>query len=250
MSDSINAATVAVVTGANRGIGRALVDALLARGVARVYAGARRPETLADLAAAHGGRVVALALDVTDDAQVAAAAARASDATLVLNNAGLALGLGDPLTAPHLIPQLREQVAVNVEGVLRMTAAFAPVLAKNGGGAIANIGSVASLTAFPPFITYSVSKAAVHSLTQATRAHLAGQGTAVHGVYPGPIDTDMAKDLPMDKTSPRATAEAILDGITAGEEEIYPDPFGQQIGAAYATGPKALERQMAGASAG
>jgi len=241
----ITASTVAFVTGANRGIGFALVEALLARGVAKVYAGARNPSSLASLVARSAGRVVAVQIDVTKPAEITAAAAAAPDVTLLINNAGVATGLGASFTDPAIVADGQYEWQVNVQGTLLVTQAFAPILARNGGGALANLASVAGLASFPAFITYSASKAAVHSLTQGTRAHLAAQGTQVSGVYPGPIDTDMAKDLPLEKTSAADTAIAILDGIDAGDEEIFPDAFSRQIGEIYATSPKTVEQNFA-----
>jgi NAD(P)-dependent dehydrogenase (short-subunit alcohol dehydrogenase family) len=128
-------------------------------------------------------------------------------------------------------------------GPFAVTQAFAPVLAKNGRSAVVNIASIASLVNFALLASYSASKAAAHSLTQATRAMLKDQGTQVFGVYPGPIDTRMAKDIPLDKTSPADAARAIIAGIEAGTEEIFPDPMSQGMGAAYLASPKELERQ-------
>jgi NAD(P)-dependent dehydrogenase (short-subunit alcohol dehydrogenase family) len=240
------AGTTALVTGANRGIGRAIVEALLARGAARVYAAARRPESLADLVAASGGRVVPLTLDVTRPEEVRAAAAAAGDVRLLVNNAGVVGKFDGALTDQAWPAAARDEFEVNVLGLLSVTQAFAPILARHAGGAILNLSSVAGLVAFPVLATYSASKAAVHSLTQATRMMLAPQETFVAGVYPGPIDTDMAREIPLEKASPAATAVAILDGLEAGAEEIFPDPMSQQIGELFLRSPKALERQIAG----
>jgi NAD(P)-dependent dehydrogenase (short-subunit alcohol dehydrogenase family) len=239
------AGTTALVTGANRGIGRAIVEALLEKGSAKVYATARQPEALADLVAASGGRVVPLVLDVRRPEEVRAAAAAAGDVRLLINNAGVVAKFDGLLTDPAWQAAARDEFEVNVLGLLSVTQAFAPILARKSGGAILNLASVASLVSFPIIATYSASKAAVHSLTQATRMMLAPQGTFVAGVYPGPIDTDMARDLQLEKASPASTALAILDGLEAGTEEIFPDPFSQQIGALFLQGPKAAERQIA-----
>ncbi len=239
------AGTTALVTGANRGIGRAIVEALLARGAAKVYAAARRPESLTDLVAASGGRVVPLVLDVTRPEQIAAAAKAAGDVQLLVNNAGVVAKLDGALTDPAWLPAARDEFEVNVLGLFAVTQAFAPNLARHGGGAILNLASVVSFVAFPLVATYSASKAAVHSLTQSTRIWLAPQGTFVGGVYPGPIDTDMARDFPLEKTSPAAAALAILDGLEAGNEEIFPDAMSQQAGELFLKSPKALEQQFA-----
>ncbi len=244
MTYSIKDKTV-LVTGANRGIGEALVNALLAAGAGKVYAAARHLTDLTPLTARHGARVVPLELDVTDPAQIAKAAATASDVQLLVNNAGFAGHAGAPLTDPKWLTAGRREMDVNFFGTLAVTQAFAPVLAKNGGGAIANLASVASLVGFPLLFAYSASKAAVHSLTQSTRVLLKSQGTQVFGVYPGPIDTRMAEGLPLDKTSPVDAAKAIVAGIEAGNEDIFPDAMSQMMGAGFFKSPKELERQVA-----
>jgi short-subunit dehydrogenase len=250
MSVQLNGIT-ALVTGTNRdrGIGRALVAALLARGAARVYAAARRIDTLTELAASSNGRVVPVQLDVTVPADVARAAALASDVRLLVNNAGVAAQFGAEFADPAWLTAGRTEFEVNVLGTLALTQAFAPVLAGNGGGAVVNIVSVAGLVNFPALASYSASKAALHSITQAMRAQLRGQGTFVAGVYPGPIDTEMADGIEWEKTAPATAARNILDGLEAGREEIFPDPMAQQIAELYQTDPKALERQMTGVAA-
>lgn len=237
--------SVALVTGSNRGIGRSIVEALVARGAAKVYAAARTPEGVADLVAAHGGRVVALELDVTDPTEIAAAATATGDVDLLINNAGIATGLGLSIADPAVMDGATAEMEVNYFGLLRMTQAFAPALASNGGGSIVNLSSVAGLTAFAPFVSYSASKAAVRSLIQSARVNLAGQGTQVIGVYPGPIDTEMAKDLPFDKTSPAHVANEILDAVEAGTLDVYPDPFSQDFGSRFEASPAALEQHVA-----
>ena len=234
--------TVAFVTGANRGIGRAVVQALLDRGAAKIYAGARRPETLAALAAASGGRVVPVKLDVTRPFEVQAAAAQAPDVTLIVNNAGVVSQFGGAFTDKVWLTAAREEYEVNVLGALAVSQAFAPILAQNGGGALVNVSSVAGLVALDVLTSYSASKAALHSVTQATRKALKAQGTYVAGVYPGPIDTDMAKDIDWPKATPAAAATAILDGLEAGDEEIFPDPMSRELGSLFLSSPKTLER--------
>lgn len=235
--------SVAFVTGANRGIGRAITEALLERGVDKVYAAARKPETLADLAERHGDRVVPLELDVTDTAQVRAAAERTGDVQILVNNAGVAVGGG--LTDDGIVEAARTEMEVNYFAPLDLLHRFAPILEANGGGVIVNVASVAGLSNFPFYPTYSASKAAAHSLTQAARALLANQNTAVHGVYPGPVDTDMSKDFDMDKASPEDVANAILDGLEAGVVDIFPDTFAEDFGQQFGTSPKASEEQLA-----
>lgn len=233
--------TVAFVTGANRGIGKAFVEALLYNGARKIYAAARNPESLAGLVAAGAGRVIAVALDVTDRQQIANAA-KNTDVTLLINNAGVA-GY-NAFIAGETTDPARQEMETNYFAVLDMIRAFAPVLADNGGGAIINIASVASLVNFPVLGSYSASKAAVHSLTQGVRAELAGQGTHVLGVYPGPIDTDMAANVDMEKTAPSEVARAVLAGLEAGEDDIYPDPMAVDLHANLLANPKAVEKQV------
>ena len=237
--------TIALVTGANRGIGRALVDALLARGAAKVYATARSLDSLKELVASSGGRVVPLQLDVTNPEQVRAAAAAAGDVRLLINNAGVVKKFGGEFTDPQWIPASREEFETNVIGVLSVTQAFAPALTSRSGSAVVNLSSVAGLVNFPVITTYSASKAAAHSLTQAIRTQLTPHNVYVAGVYPGPIDTDMAREIDLEKISAEAAAHAILDGIEARREEIFPDPFSIQFGALYGRDPKAVEAQYA-----
>jgi NAD(P)-dependent dehydrogenase (short-subunit alcohol dehydrogenase family) len=149
---------------------------------------------------------------------------------LLINNAG--------------IEASREDMEVNVLGPFALTRGFAPVLAKNGDGGLVNILSVVSLVSFPSAITYSASMAAAHSITQATRSHLRAQGTYVAGAYAGPVDTDMGKDIPMEKVSPESFAQAILKAIEAGVEDILPDVVSLEMGKAFFADPKALERQV------
>jgi NAD(P)-dependent dehydrogenase (short-subunit alcohol dehydrogenase family) len=232
--------SVALVTGASRGIGRALTEALLARGVRKVYATARNPESLRAL---RDERLVALRLDVTDAVQIRVAAEAAPDVEIVFNNAGVALAEG--IADSTVLSQARREMEVNYFGPLQLLQSLAPSLARNGGGAVVNIGSAAGLTNVPFLPTYSASKAALHSLTQAARILLRSQGTAVFGVYAGPVDTDMVRELAMPKTSARDVAFAILDGIEAGQEDIFPDPFAVDFGRRFQASPKASERQIA-----
>ncbi len=237
--------STALVTGSNRGIGRAIAEALLEGGAKKVYAAARRPESVAELAEKYGERVVALELDVTNRTQVRAAADTASDVDLLINNAGIAELSGSPFEDEQWLEAGRREFEVNALGTFDVTQRFAPVLARNGGGAVANVVSIAGLANYPLFLSYSLSKAALHSLTQATRLFLGAQGTKVFGIYPGPVDTDMAEEVEFDKVSPAHVAETILAGIEAGTEEIYPDPMAEQFGAGFEASPKGLEQQVA-----
>ncbi len=238
--------TAALVTGGNRGIGRALVEELLAGGARKVYVGTRDLSAVDELSKAHGERVVPLRLDVTDRGQVESAAALAGDVRLLINNAGLALPVPSEIDTEKLLESGRKEMEVNLFGTLSVTRAFAPILAANGGGAVVNIVSVAGMVNFPSFFTYSLSKAALHSLTQGFRTLLAPQRTLVVGVYPGPVETEMAKTIELPKTPARDVAKAILDGVEAGREEILPDPMAKQVGEIYFRDPKGLEKQMEG----
>jgi NAD(P)-dependent dehydrogenase (short-subunit alcohol dehydrogenase family) len=231
---------VALVTGANRGIGRALTEALLTRGVKKVYATARNPETLRAL---RDERLVPLRLDVTDMEQIRAAGEAASDVELVFNNAGVVLAKG--IADSTVLDQARREMEVNYFGPLQLLHRLAPTLARNGGGAIVNIGSLAGLTNLPIAPTYSASKAALHSLTQAARLLLGAQRTSVFGAYLGPVDTDMNRELAIPKASPHDVAFAILDGIEAGQEDIFPDAFAVDFGRQFGSSPKTAERQFA-----
>jgi NAD(P)-dependent dehydrogenase (short-subunit alcohol dehydrogenase family) len=239
------AGKTALVTGANRGIGRAIVEALLERGASKVWAGARQAEALADLKAAHKDRLEVLTLDVTREEDVVAAARKATDVALLVNNAGVANLLGTPPTDGEWVRAGRREFDVNVFGSFAMSQAFAPVLARGGGGAIVNVNSVAGLASVPALLSYSASKAALHSLTQGLRAGLKDQGIQVFGVYPGPVDTEMSAGFPVEKASPIDVARAVLDGLAAGTEDIFPDPMAKQVGETFLKSPKAAEEQLA-----
>jgi NAD(P)-dependent dehydrogenase (short-subunit alcohol dehydrogenase family) len=232
--------SVAFVTGANRGIGRAFVEHLLERGVAKVYASARDVSKLAGLTT--DPRVVAVSLDIGIADQVIDAAQKFTDVNVLINNAGIATFTG--LIAAGDISEARAEMEINYFGTLNVTRAFAPVLAKNGGGAMVNLASIASYVNFPVLGGYSASKAAVHSLTQGVRAELAAQGTQVIGVYPGPIDTEMAEGFPMDKTPPQEVARSVVDAIIDGTEDVYPDPMSVEMHAGILGNPKAVEQQV------
>jgi len=231
---------IALVTGANRGIGRALSEALLSRGVKKLYAAARESEALNEL---RDARVVPLLLDVTDAKQIRAAGAAAQDVTLLFNNAGVTLNA--EIWSAAAFEQARREMEVNYFGPLQMLREFAPILGKNGGGAWITVGSAAGLSNVPMFPTYSASKAALHSLTQCARVLLAAQGSAVFGAYPGPVDTDMVRELAMPKAPARDVANAILDGMESGQEDIFPDSFSRDFGRQFESSPKAAERRVA-----
>lgn len=232
----------ALVTGANRGLGREIVRALLEAGAARVYAAGRDPAKLAATVALSPQCVVALQLDVTDPARVAALPTEAGDVTLLVNNAGV-LHFGRMLEID--IGAVEQDIDTNFYGPLAMTRAFAPVIERNGGGAVVNVLTLLSMVSAPAFSAYNVSKAAAWSMTQSFRAELAGKGVAVVGVFPGGIDTDMLAGVEAPKTPPAEVANAILRGLTEGLEDIFPDPMSQQVYAGWRADHKAVERQFA-----
>lgn len=223
-----------LVTGANRGIGRALVAEALSRGAKRVYAGTRQPLTHPD------GRVTPLTLDVTSAAQIQAAAEQVEALDLLINNAGI--WLYDDLSDRAALDR---HLAVNLFGTYGVTQAFLPLLTCSRGAIVNNV-SLMALAALPLTPAYSISKAAAFSLTQSLRALLAGQGVRVHAVLTGPVDTDMTRGFDIPKASPESVARAIFDGVEKGEEDIFPDPLSQTMAASWRSGAaKALERQNA-----
>jgi NAD(P)-dependent dehydrogenase (short-subunit alcohol dehydrogenase family) len=223
-----------LVTGANRGIGQALVEEALARGASRVYAGTRRPLTHPD------GRVTPLILDVTSAEQIQAAVERVASLDILINNAGLAIyeDLSDPAALEKLL-------AVNLYGTYGVSRAFLPLLSASAG-TIVNVLSLAAVVAVPVMPAYSISKAAAFSLTQSMRAQLSGRGVRVHAVLGGPVDTDMSRVLDIPKAAPESVARGIFDGVDKGEEDIFPDILSASITEGWYGGvSKALERQNA-----
>lgn len=222
-----------LITGANRGIGRALVEEALRRGVLKVYAGTRGPWQHSDK------RVTPLTLDVTNAEQIQRAVGQIDRLDVLINNAGISIY--DDLTKPEVIEQ---HLAVNLFGSLNVTRAFLPSL-KRSKGAIVNHISIVALAALPVMSGYSISKAAALSMTQSLRALLAGQGMTVHAILTGPVDTGMTRGIDYPKASPETAAVGIFDGLEKGEEEIFPDPMSQSIAEGWRNGvAKAVERQM------
>jgi NAD(P)-dependent dehydrogenase (short-subunit alcohol dehydrogenase family) len=223
-----------LITGANRGIGRALVNEALRRGAKRVYAGTRGALQDADK------RVMALTLDVTNISQIQRAADEVESLDLLINNAGIAIY--DDLSN---LDVLEKHLAVNFLGLLKVTNAFLPLLKKSKGAIVNNL-SLAGLAALPIIPSYSISKAAAFNMTQSLRALLASEGVSVHAVVLGPVDTDMNRGFEIPKAAPESAAQGIFDGLEKGEEEIFPDPASQSIADAWRSGAlKALERQFA-----
>jgi len=237
------AGSVALVTGANRGIGRSYVKTLLAMGAKKVYAAARDIKGVEDLVKANPGKVEAVRLDVTNEAEAKAAAAKCKDVSLLVNNAG-ANGSSGALAAGSLDAAHRE-MTVNYFGVLYLTRAFGPVLKTNGGGAIINMLSVVSRVNIPALGTYCASKAAAWSLTQAARAELAKQGTLVVGIFPGAVDTDMAKGIDMPKLDPNDVASIALKAVETGTEDVDVGDMAQGVAAGLLANPKKVEKEFA-----
>ena len=226
---------VVLITGANRGIGRALVEEALRRGAKRVYAATRQPFTHSD------GRVTPLTLDVTNAEQIQTAVEKVQALDILINNAGVDLH-NDLSDRAHL----ERHLAVNLFGTYGVSQAFLPLVARSQG-AVVNILSLAALASVPFTPSYSVSKAAAFSLTQSLRALWAARGVKVHAVMAGPVDTDMTRYLDIAKFSPESVARGIFDGLEKGEEDIFPDPMSESIAEGWRNGAsKALERQFAG----
>ncbi len=223
-----------LITGANRGIGQALVEEALRRGAQRVYAGTRQPLAHPD------GRVTSLTLDVTDAAQIRAAVECVGSLDILINNAGLALydDLSDRAT-------IERHLAVNLFGPYGVTQAFLPLLTRSRGAIVNNV-SMMALAPLPLTPAYAISKAAAFNLTQSLRALLAGRGVTVHAVLTGPTDTDMTRGFDIPKASPESVARAIFDGVDNGEEDIFPDPMSASMAESWRSGAvKAFEHEYA-----
>lgn len=223
-----------LVTGANRGIGRALVEEALRRGARRVYAATRTDFSHLD------ARVTPVALDVTDPAQIRQAAAGVDSLDVLINNAGIASY--DDLSDRTV---LERHLAVNLFGMNDVINAFLPLLVRSRGTVVNNL-SVNALAPLPMIASYSISKAAAFNLTQSLRSLLAPRGVAVHAVLTGPVDTDMSRGLEIPKASPESVAKAVFDGVARGEDEIFPDDMSGSLAQSWHTGAaKVLERQYA-----
>jgi NAD(P)-dependent dehydrogenase (short-subunit alcohol dehydrogenase family) len=223
-----------LITGANRGIGRALLEEALKSGAKRVYAGTREPFSHSD------ERVMSLTLDVTNEVQIQEAVVSVGSLDILVNNAGI--DLHDDLSDRSGIDR---HLAVNLFGMHGVTQGFVPLLARSQG-AIVNILSLSALASVPFSPAYAISKAAAFSMTQSLRALWAGRGVKVHAVFPGPVHTDMTRSLDIPKTSAESVARAILDGMGRGEEDIFPDSMSGGIAESWRSGVvKTLERQLA-----
>jgi len=232
--------SVALVTGANRGLGARLTAELLRAGAAKVYATARTP---AVAAADTDPRVQPLTLDVTDPASVTAAATAAPDVTVLINNAGV-LAFGSALEGD--LDSFERDLRTNYLGTLRVTRAFTPALQRNAPAAVVNILTLIALAPAGPMAGYSASKAAAHSITQALRAELRDRGITVLGAYPGGIDTDMLAGVEAPKAPPEVVAERIIASLAAGQTVVFPDDTSASAGSVYLSDPLQLERLLAG----
>lgn len=229
------ASKTVLITGANRGIGRALVEEALRRGAKRIYAGTRSGLDIVD------ERVTAVKLDVTDDSQIEQAVRQVTSLDVLINNSGIAPY--DDLSDPSVIERA---LAVNFFGMYKVSRAFLPLL-KRSGGAIVNNLSVVALAPVPLIPSYALSKAAALSMTQSLRALVASQGVTVHGVFLGPIDTDMNRGFEIPKAAPEVAAHGIFDGLENKQEDIFPDPMSESIADEWRNGvAKSLERQNSG----
>jgi NAD(P)-dependent dehydrogenase (short-subunit alcohol dehydrogenase family) len=234
---------IALVTGANGGIGSHFVEQLLQLQASKIYVCARTISKLQTLVALYPVRIIPIELDVTNPESVTAAAAQCSDVTLLINNAGTSLNHGI-IAAPDL-EAAKAEMDVNYFGMVAMCRAFAPILKQQGGGAIVNILSLLGKVNLPFSGSYSASKAAAISMTQCVRAELNAQKTLVVGVMPGTVDTDLAKSWPDPKVAPGEVAEAALQAVIDGLEDVYPGEQAAQVSAQLLADPKGVEKYMA-----
>jgi NAD(P)-dependent dehydrogenase (short-subunit alcohol dehydrogenase family) len=235
---------IALVTGANGGIGQYYIQGLQVSGASRIYAGARNPDSLKDIAAADPDRVIPIPLDITDETSVKAAAETYSDVNLLINNAGV--GFNQRLVANANFDKMRSEIEVNYFGMLRMCLAFAPALKVNGGGAIVNMLTILAKVNFPLNASYCASKAAALLATQGIRAELAPQKTLVVGVMPGTVDTRMSQDFPPPKVAPEEVVRTALQAVVDEVEDVYPGEQAQEMQAQLLQDPKAVEKWIAG----
>ena len=230
-----------LVTGANRGIGFALVEKSLEKGAAKVYATYRSVNNRSTLDE-FGERVIPVHLDLGDQATIAQLTQSVPSLNILINNAGILSALS---VLENTEEQLRNDIETNVFGTLAVTKAMLPVLKKESSAAIVNVASIASLAAMPSLGGYSASKAAIHSITQSIRGELKADGISVHGVYPGPVETRMTEGYDMELTPAPVVAEKILEGTENGIEDIFPDIMSQQTGPLFLSSPKKLEETFA-----
>lgn len=234
---------VALVTGANGGIGKYYVETLQAAGVSRIYAGARNIESLAELTVSNPQKIIPIQLDITDEQSVNNAATKYQDVNLLINNAGI--GLMQGFISAKDLKSARAEIEVNYFGTLVMCRAFAPILKSNGGGAIVNMLTILARVNLPINGSYCASKAAALLMTQGIRAELAAQGTLVVAVMPGTVDTGMSKDFPPPKVAPEVVAKTAINAVIDEVEDVYPGEQATEIATQLLVNPKAVEKLMA-----
>ena len=242
MSYTIQGKT-ALVTGANRGIGKAIVEALIAQGAKRIYAAARDIESLQALVTQAPEVIVPVQLDVTKAGDIANIVTLVGQLDILINNAGIATGRD--FSSAESLAIAADEMATNYFGVISLTHALLPLLHRSSGAAVINVSSIAGIANFPTLGPYSASKAAVHSFTQGLRAEVRKAKIAVVGVYPGPVATRMTEGFEMDKAAPADVANAVLTGLKNGEEDVFPDAFSQAMYQVFLQSPKQLEQQFA-----
>ncbi len=226
---------VVFITGANRGIGKVMVDSFLDYGVAKIYAAVRNLYSVAPLVEKYAEKIVPIYIDLGDPDSIKEAAGQAQDVDVVINNAGV-LKVSTPLEE-GAVDALKFEMDINVYGLINMVQAFAPILKDNGGGAFVQLNSIVSMKCFSNFTTYSASKAAAYSITQALRELLEAQGTKVLSVHPGPIATDMGDTAGLTAIAepPTLVPEGIIQALEAGEFHAFPDSMAKQIWGAYSS---------------
>jgi NAD(P)-dependent dehydrogenase (short-subunit alcohol dehydrogenase family) len=231
-----------LITGANRGIGKAYAEEFLKSGAKKIYLGVRDLKSVEEFVAQAPDKLTPIKLDVTNADEIEAAAKTADDVEILINNAGILFldSSQDTDTAENA----RKEFEVNFIGPLLMTQAFAPILKKNGGGVLITVSSIAGHVTVPGFASYCASKYAAQSLILSHRLELKQQGTHVIGVYPGPIETDMTKDIDFDTFPPSIVTQATIEAIKNGEEDVFPDPMSQEFYAAFRENPKTSEANM------
>jgi len=224
---------IALVTGANRGIGKSIVESLFAHGAAKVYAAVRNTDSLSELVSKYGNKLAPVYVDITKVETITKLAETAQDVQLLVNNAGI-LRSANPLS-DHVEESLNQELAVNTYGLIRVARAFAPILEKNSPSALVQLNSVASIKNFTDFTTYSASKAATYSITQGLRDVLKPKGVSVLSVHPGPIATDMADDAGFREVAEPASvvSEAIVSALKAGDFHVFPDSVARDIQGVY-----------------
>jgi NAD(P)-dependent dehydrogenase (short-subunit alcohol dehydrogenase family) len=224
---------IVLITGANRGIGKAFLESFIEHGAAKVYAAVRKLENASPLVDRYGDKVVPIHIDLADPESITNAAQIAQDVQVVVNNAGV-LKSSTPLDE-DAIDSIEYEMSINVYGLIRMAQAFAPALKANGGGVFVQLNSVASMKSFPNFATYCASKAAAYSITQALRELLGEQGTIVLSIHPGPIATDMADAAGLKEIaeSPSLVAESVIEALHSADFHVFPDSMAKQIGGTY-----------------